>query len=304
MKLAICIITYRREKGLARLLSSIAELIVPDGLEEIAAFVIDNDARESARETVAEFQKNFPIDLVYGNEARRGIAFARNRALSLAKGYDLVAFVDDDETVSREWLRELVQTQMAGNFDLVTGPLRPVYEMDPPAWLKKMNYFEKKGYRLGNKVKATGSGNMLIRVRALQKEEVFLPVFNLMGGSDGYFVSDLFKKGAGIGWAEKAIAFDWIPASRMKVGWYLQRRFRFGVSNTLAARIFSEPYWFFKRVFIGGGRILFGLAQMPLFFFRGKPLFFKGVGNVCYGAGNFWALLGKTYPEYSKRKAP
>lgn len=304
MKLAICIITYRRKSGLARLLNSIGELIIPDILNEIALFVIDNDAQESARDTVAEFKKKSSIDLFYGNEASRGISFARNHALLLAKNFDFVAFVDDDETVSREWLCELVQTQVAENLDLVTGPLRPIYEKEPPRWLKKMNCFEKKGYLLEKKVKVTGSGNMLIKMRNLQKKEVFLPVFNLMGGGDGHFIFELFKKGARIGWAEKAVAFDFIPESRLKAAWFLQRRFRFGVSNTVSARIFNEKYWFLKRAFIGSGRILLGLAQAPLFFIGGKTLFFKGAGNICYGAGNFWALCGGTYLEYAKRKTP
>ena len=91
INLAICVITYKREKGLARLLISIAELIIPDILKEIALFVIDNDARESARESVAEFRQNFPIDIIYGNESRgvfplRAImlcAWQKNMILSL-----------------------------------------------------------------------------------------------------------------------------------------------------------------------------------------------------------------------------
>ena len=167
INLAICVITYKREKGLARLLISIAELIIPDILKEIALFVIDNDVRESAREIVADFRKNFPIDIFYGIESRRGISFARNHALCLAKEYDFIAFVDDDEAVSKNWLLELVQTMLQGDFDLITGPIQPVFETEPPAWLKKMKYFEQKGYWLDKKTKATGSNNMLINRRSL-----------------------------------------------------------------------------------------------------------------------------------------
>ena len=302
MKLAICVITYKRKVGLARLLRSIAELTVPDAAKKIALFVIDNDARESAGEVVEEFRADFPFDLFYGRESRRGISFARNHALLLAKEYDFVAFVDDDEAVSKQWLSELVQTQLQGDFDLVTGPIRPVYEKEPPPWLKQMKYFEKKGYRLDKGVKATGSNNMLIKKRALQTMEAFIPAFNLMGGSDGHLVRDFFKRGARIGWAENAVVLDFIPASRLKAGWYWRRRFRFGVSNTTSARIFNEKLWFFKRALSGSFRILLGLAQMPLFPCKGKMFFFMGVGNVCYGAGNFWALLGRTYLEYAKRE--
>jgi glycosyltransferase involved in cell wall biosynthesis len=302
MKLAICVITYKRKAGLARLLRSIAEVTVPEAVREIALFVVDNDARESARDVVAEFGSDFPFVLFYGQEPRRGISLARNHALQLAKEFDFIAFVDDDEAVSKQWLSELVQTQRRGDFDLVTGPIRPVYEKDPPTWLKQMKYFEKNGYRLGQGAKATGSNNMLIKKRALQTTEAFLPVFNLMGGSDGHFVHDFFKRGARIGWADDAVVFDFIPESRLKAGWYWQRRFRFGVSNTTSARIFNEEFWFFKRVLSGSIRILLGLVQIPLFPCKGKMFFFMGVGNVCYGAGNFWALLGKTYLEYAEKR--
>jgi succinoglycan biosynthesis protein ExoM len=302
MKLAICVITYKRNAGLARLLRSIAELAVPDFVKELALFVVDNDAGEGAREVVEEFAGDFPFRLRYGNEPRRGIAFARNQALRLAKGYDFVAFVDDDEAVSRPWLAELARTQRSGDFDLVTGPIHPVYEEEPPCWLKQMKYFEKKGYRIGRGIKATGSNNMLIKMSALKRAEAFLPAFNLMGGSDGHLVLDLFKKGAGIGWAGNAVVFDFIPGSRLTAGWYWRRRFRFGVANATSARIFNERCWFLKRALSGSLRVLLGLAQIPLFPCKGRMFFFMGVGNVCYGAGNFWALLGGTYLEYAGRE--
>jgi glycosyltransferase involved in cell wall biosynthesis len=299
MRVAICVITFRRKAGLARLLRSIAAVTVPADVRELALFVIDNDAGESARETVEEFKGDFPIPLFYGHEPRKGISFARNQALRLAADYDFVGFVDDDEAVSGPWLCELVRIQRRGDFDLVTGPVQPIYEKDPPAWLRHMKFFEKNGFRLAPNVRATGSNNMLIKMGALPATEAFLPVFNLMGGSDGHLIRDFFKRGRTIGWAENAVVFDFIPESRLKAGWYWRRRFRFGVCNTASARIFNDRGWFVKRALAGSSRILLGLAQMPLFACKGKMFFFQGVGNVCYGAGNFWALLGRTYLEYA-----
>jgi glycosyltransferase involved in cell wall biosynthesis len=301
MRLAICVITCRRKEGLARLLRSIAEMTVPAPIQDIAMFVIDNDAGESAREVVETFQSGFPIALYYGREPRQGISFARNRALQLAQGHDFVVFIDDDEAVSGAWLSQLAQTQRWGDFDLVTGPVKPIYEKAPPAWLRHMKFFEKNGFRLDRGVRATGSNNMLIRMGALPAAEAFLPVFNLMGGGDGHLIRDFFKRGRRIGWAENAVVLDFIPESRLQAGWYWRRRFRFGVSNTASARIFNDRCWLLKRMLAGSARILLGLAQMPLFACKGKMFFFMGVGNVCYGAGVFWALIGKTYLEYAPR---
>ena len=70
--------------------------------------VVDNDARESARSIVQSWSERSRVPIAYMVEPRQNIALARNASVALATG-DLVAFVDDDEEPSSDWLCRLYE---------------------------------------------------------------------------------------------------------------------------------------------------------------------------------------------------
>jgi succinoglycan biosynthesis protein ExoM len=56
----------------------------------------------------------------------RNISVARNACLDAATA-PLVAFIDDDEVASPEWLVALVGTWESSNADVVLGPVQALY---------------------------------------------------------------------------------------------------------------------------------------------------------------------------------
>lgn len=72
-------------------------------------WVVDNDAEGRAGVAVGEaLAAGYPWPLHHVVAPERGISHARNRALEAAlPGCDYLAFIDDDETAPRDWLREL-----------------------------------------------------------------------------------------------------------------------------------------------------------------------------------------------------
>src|SRR5206468_1882049 len=84
-----------------------AQAVCPGILWE--AIVVDNNATDRTAEVVARFAKDprFPA-FRYLHEPRPGVAFARKRGLSEARG-GLVAFVDDDCLLEPDWIAHALQ---------------------------------------------------------------------------------------------------------------------------------------------------------------------------------------------------
>src|SRR5690348_15043491 len=92
--LAVCVCTYGRPKSLRDCLASLSRQQPVDNVRHFV-IVIDNDATCSAMPVVSASRSG----AFYIAEPRRGIAYARNRGLSLAARLeaDWIAFIDDDE---------------------------------------------------------------------------------------------------------------------------------------------------------------------------------------------------------------
>ena len=82
MRIAVCVITFRRCAELRRLLDSIAGLHLQKTAPEMAVWIIDNDPNGSARGVMDGLATTFPFELIYDIEPMRGISSARNRAVA------------------------------------------------------------------------------------------------------------------------------------------------------------------------------------------------------------------------------
>ena len=93
--ISVCICTFRRPHFLNGLLQEL-DLQKTESSFTFSLIVVDNDASESARETVLQFRNMSPLEVRCFVEPEQNIALARNKALANAKG-DFIAFIDDDE---------------------------------------------------------------------------------------------------------------------------------------------------------------------------------------------------------------
>ena len=125
MRVAICIITRRRPDGLARLLQSLEVISVPEGVE-VELVVVENDAPSDKRPPPTSLR------MQHAFEAEPGIPAARNRTLDIAladPGVEMLAFLDDDETVDSEWLVALLRTARrsdASGLRILVSPRTPL----------------------------------------------------------------------------------------------------------------------------------------------------------------------------------
>src|SRR3989304_3999768 len=81
MNVAICVATYKRPIMLWRLLEGISRLTFRDQQPQIRIIIVDNDVEQSARQVCDDWRLKLRWPLDYQVEPRRGIPFARNKAL-------------------------------------------------------------------------------------------------------------------------------------------------------------------------------------------------------------------------------
>jgi succinoglycan biosynthesis protein ExoM len=221
--ISVCICTYQRRRQLNQLLHCLNQQST-NGLFNFAIVVVDNDANQSARSLVELWAERMSIPVAYGVEPRQNIALARNAAVAMATGR-LLAFVDDDEEPSKDWLRKLYEVLIEYDVDGVLGPVVPRFDECAPAWAVKGGVFRRKTFETGKVIDwlAVGIGNALVKREVLlELSGPFRPEFGA-GGED----RDLFRRAISRGrvfvWSAEAVCHEPVPPERTRVGFQLRR---------------------------------------------------------------------------------
>lgn len=303
IKIAVCIITCFRPDGLKRLLDGMVKQKFTKSSEpEIKLVIVDNDEQGSARSVCEEFQTTHDkIQLEYDIEKQRGIPFARNHSVDMAKNdVDFIAIMDDDEVPAENWLDELMAAQKEFSADILTGPVAPHFVEQPADWLR--GFFGSgnlaNGQNLRHNYGYAYTSNLFAKAELFQHIR-FDEQFRSNGADDTHLFMQVYEQGYKAVWADKALVTEWLPASRTNYKWLWQRAYRRGngfafcelVQNrTLATRIQR----FAKGIF----RLTQGILTAALFFGR-KAVFVGGIQTAFLGAGMITGSFGSEYQEYT-----
>ena len=300
-KVALCVITFRRPQGLATLLDCYRRLRLPDGDVEIVVVVVDNDETGPAAAVVDEHRGSLPFPVVFGVESRRGIPYARNRAVQLARaaGADFVAFIDDDELPDPGWLVELLRVQAETGADVVTGPVDPSFEVQPPSWVVKGGFFDRPRFRDGEEIEWATTSSVLVSMPVFGGDHPFDETRPLEGGSDTRLFWEARQHGFRIFWADHARVVETIPATRLSKEWVLRREFRRGTTMGLCTRDLEPFRRKVRRFATAGFRIAEGTGMFLVGLVRGPVARLRGVHRIRLGVGIWAGLLGVRYREYT-----
>jgi glycosyltransferase involved in cell wall biosynthesis len=230
MEISVCIATYRRPGGLARLLRSL-ELQRGD-VPAFEVIVVDNDAAGSAAAVCAGFANR--LRLRHLVEPVRGIAVARNRAVGASLGRFL-AFIDDDNEACPNWLASLHREAEARQADGVFGPVIYKFDKPPPVWILNCGLFDEPVFVTGDRVPWywTRTSNAYVRRDALPDAAAPFDVgLALIGGEDVDLFARMVDRGARLFAAADACVFEHREAARLSARWLVRRSFRNG--GTLA----------------------------------------------------------------------
>lgn len=261
----VCLVTFRRPQ-VADTLRSIA---AQRGLDQVRLRVVvaDNDDLPSARETVERCASEFGLEVVYVHAPARNISIGRNACLEHARA-DWLAFIDDDETASSDWLYALLCEAEAGGWDAVLGPVDAVYPDGAPNWIRRGNFHSIRPVVRRGGIATGYSCNALVRRDAVQGLR-FDPAFGRSGGEDLDFFYRFTDRGGSIGFARGAIVLEPAPTERLNFRWLLRRRFRYGqsygvrlrqVRRTRLARFAAAAFAGLKACVYAAGVILFALS--------------------------------------------
>jgi len=260
----ICICTYRRSY-LEQTLRSLAGLDLPRELT-VRVIVADNDTWPSARELVEKVSPDLPFDLRYIHCPAANISLARNTCLDAAGG-DFLAFVDDDSTVSPQWLASLVEAARATGADAVLGPVRAIYSPSAPAWMRRGDFHSTVPVQVDGEIRTGYSGNALLwRASNHVAGRRFNLALGRTGGEDTEYFAQLHRAGGRIAYAPSAVVEEPVTVGRASFAWLAKRRFRSGQTH---GRLLAQKYRRLPQAGLAASKALFsfgaalGLAAIP-----------------------------------------
>lgn len=229
----VCICTYLRSKYLEECLESLLDQMSPPKTI-FSITVIDNDINQSAKSLVSHFQVQNKVTIHYFCEKSRGIPFARNRALdeSLKLGVDYIAFIDDDERASSDWLSTLCACLYSyPNPVVIHGRVVPEF---PEGTSKHMCdlLFTKKNRQTGTQLQTCATDNVIFPSLVVSKFGLYFDTSNpLSGGTDTKFFLEVNERGIPIYECAEAIVFETVFSSRLKLSWIMSRKYRSGITT-------------------------------------------------------------------------
>lgn len=229
VRIDIGICTFRRP-ALRETLESLFGLVVPEGTS-LRLIVADNDAVPSARDLVESLRERSPFPILYVHCPKSNISIARNACLTSADA-DFLAFIDDDETATPEWLAALYAKACETGAETVLGPVRAIYGDDSAAWMRSGDFHSTMPVWVNGRIVTGYTCNTLLDMRSpLVAGRRFALSLGQSGGEDTHFFSQLTEAGGRIEFAEKALVVEPVPASRASFSWLAKRRFRSGQTH-------------------------------------------------------------------------
>lgn len=229
IRIDIGVCTYRRPE-LEQTLKSLAKMTVP-GNTEIRIIVADNDDSPSAKGRVDAMRASVPHTIVYVHCPSSNISIARNACLDNAKG-DFLAFIDDDETASEDWIVRLIETALTTGADAVLGPVKATYGTDAPGWMQRGDFHSTFPVWVGEQIVTGYTCNVLLRLAAPSLAgRHFNLALGRSGGEDTEFFTHMHRMGGKIAYAPAAWVEEPVPAKRATFSWIAKRKFRFGQTH-------------------------------------------------------------------------
>jgi len=226
MKIDVIVPTYNRSALLPQALDSALAARIPENVM-VQFLVVDNNSHDHTPNVISSYIHANKNRIIYLFEAQQGRHHALNTGIAHSTS-DIVAFFDDDERLSPEWLVMITEAFQNPKVDYIAGPVRPIWGAHPPLWLPSEGYngvlgivdngtecrpFNTSGFQ----AMPTG-GNFAIRRSALDRCGPYLPDF--MYHEDRYMYHQLIKIEAYGLYLPSLEVFHLIPKKRLKKSYF------------------------------------------------------------------------------------
>jgi len=295
----VCICTFRRASILCAI-ESVARQTLPEGLS-VRILVIDNDDAPTAKEAIANFCVKSGISVDYRHAPGRNISIARNAALD-AVSSPWIAFIDDDERASSDWLVKLFSARAGAH--AVFGPSEALYGHDVPSWIRAGDYHSNRVPDKEDPILTGYTSNALIDVEFVRKHGLrFDPALGRTGGEDTIFFYALRWKGGVLRYARDAVVYEPVVPHRINVRWIAARRYRAGQAYAMMFRDFDRVrYW--KVACTAPLKIVACICASAAMALSPKRAMWWSMRGIFHLGALSLAVGARVYEEYSSAETP
>ena len=306
LRIAVAIPTYRRPERLRSLLAELPERFAElDDGADAEVFVIDNDPERSAERVAATPPAG--VRVTYAPEPIPGIAAARQHALDATAGFDLLAFIDDDEVPHPQWLRALVDTWHRTGAAAVAGHVHTAFPAGTDPWVLASGLFARPRRTDGERLPAAGAGNLLLDLAQIRAANLaFDTSLGLSGGEDTLFTRGIVAVGGLVVACPGSVAEDTLEEGRATRRFALARARHHGQTQSvielrLASGRRAQLVSRVRNLVKGGGWAMRGALRSLSGAVSGSlPRRARGAREVQRGIGLIQGALGAASAEYAR----
>lgn len=203
-----------------------------DGSISWHVLVVDNNSTDATRSVVDQFSREYPGRFLYEFEAQQGKSFALNAGVRAARS-EVIAFVDDDVEVDRNWLQNLTRPLETTEYSGVGGRILPEVEFTPPRWMDTASRYALAplaifdlGIESHDLQEAPFGTNMAFKKTVFEKYGDFRTDLGPRPGSeirneDADFGSRVLNAGQRLWYEPSAVVYHAIPQSRLSKRYFL-----------------------------------------------------------------------------------
>ncbi len=123
IKLSVIVPCYNVEKYLNACVDSILKAKIDD----MEIILVNDGSKDNTLEICLDYEKKYPNLIKIVDKKNGGLSDARNVGISKAKG-EYLAFIDSDDTINENFIKEMIEKAYAGGFDMVTCGVKMIYE--------------------------------------------------------------------------------------------------------------------------------------------------------------------------------
>lgn len=247
IRLSLVIPTYNRSEQIVKTLESVVKQRFDASKWE--CIIVDNNSKDDTRKRVEEIISKYDkLNLRYVFETKQGLSHARNCGIAHSRG-DIIAFVDDDESIVDEFVKQYValfdshpEAMAAG------GRIIPEYISGEPKWMSHYvalpiaNPLDYGDYvRQFPRGKHPGGGNMAVRREVIDRIGAFDTELGrtgekLIGGEECDFFERMYANNLSIYYVPRATIYHRIGADKLTKEYTSRLFYQVGVSQRIRAK--------------------------------------------------------------------
>jgi glycosyltransferase involved in cell wall biosynthesis len=227
-------------------------------------------------------------------EPIRGIPHARNAALNFAKdkGYNYLAFIDDDAFASLDWIKTLVKVNK--NAHVTAGPQLAIFPEGTSLFYRNAAVYHERAIVNGSAIKWAATNNILIDISFMEAKDLSFNPKLINGGEDKELFLRVNKSRGKLIWSDTAFVSEYIAQSRLSIKWATRRTFRIGATGFMIESSVKTPFrTYLSCIFKGAMYLAKGVLFFPYHAISPKSSALNSLCDLSHGIGFFYGLFSK-----------